>query len=178
MNIFGIGPAELVLIFLIALVVAGPQRMMLWAYHAGRFVGRLRKYWEEFAAVIEAEAREAGIDVKVPRQPPTRQTIDRSIRQTIQPYTQDIQKLADDVRAPLEETTRQAQEALKTTWGTTNPQPAQPVNTVKAAPPASQAAFGTWGAPDEANQQEKPSNTGVSLGTWSVAQQSSQAREK
>jgi Sec-independent protein translocase protein TatA len=67
MDILGIGGAELVLIVLVMLVVAGPKRMIQWAYIAGKYAGQARRLWQETAEKLQAELDGAGVDVKVPR---------------------------------------------------------------------------------------------------------------
>lgn len=67
MNLFGIGPAELAIIFAIMLVVAGPKRMLQWAYVAGRQISRLRRMWEEAMAAIKQELEDSGVDPEVTR---------------------------------------------------------------------------------------------------------------
>ncbi|GAB4437746.1 MAG: hypothetical protein Kow00120_05150 [Anaerolineae bacterium] len=62
MNILGIGAAELVIIFLILLVVAGPKRMVAWAYIAGRELSKLRAMWSETMEMIQSELEEAGVE--------------------------------------------------------------------------------------------------------------------
>src|SRR5690242_15665219 len=66
MNILGVGPGELVAIFLIALVVAGPKRMIVWSYTAGKYVAQLRKMFNEATQAImsefNAELTKTGID--------------------------------------------------------------------------------------------------------------------
>ncbi|MCZ7542900.1 MAG: hypothetical protein M5R40_04895 [Anaerolineae bacterium] len=62
MNIFGIGAAELVIIFLILLVVAGPKRMVAWAYIVGRELSKLRVMWSETMEMIQTELEEAGVE--------------------------------------------------------------------------------------------------------------------
>ena len=62
MNILGIGVAELAIIFIILMVVAGPKRMITWAYIAGRELARLRAMWSETMEVIQEELKEAGLE--------------------------------------------------------------------------------------------------------------------
>jgi Sec-independent protein secretion pathway components len=72
MNILGIGGPELILILLIMLIVAGPKRMIAWAYTLGKYIARFRRMWEETVDVLQKEFDEAGVDIKVPRELPTR----------------------------------------------------------------------------------------------------------
>jgi Sec-independent protein translocase protein TatA len=77
MDIFGIGGMELVAIVLIALIVAGPRRMIRWAYVAGQYAARLKRMWGDVAVSLQREFDEAGVDVKVPTQLPTRGSLQR-----------------------------------------------------------------------------------------------------
>ena len=56
MNGFGgIGGWELLLIEVIAILVLGPERMIDYAFRAGRFVRKMSVYWQEGAAAFRAE---------------------------------------------------------------------------------------------------------------------------
>jgi len=56
MNGFGgIGGWELLLIAVIAILVLGPERMIHYAFRAGRFVRKMSVYWQEGAAAFRAE---------------------------------------------------------------------------------------------------------------------------
>ena len=56
MNGFGgIGGGELLLIAVIAILVLGPERMIDYAFRAGRFVRKMSVYWQEGAAAFRAE---------------------------------------------------------------------------------------------------------------------------
>lgn len=62
MNILGIGPAELVIVLVLLLVVAGPKRMVQWAYIAGRYMAQLRAMWQETTQMLQQELEQAGIE--------------------------------------------------------------------------------------------------------------------
>lgn len=112
MNIFGIGGAELVLIFMIMLVVAGPKRMIRWAYFLGQQVGRLRKMWAEVVDVMQKEVDAAGLDVEIPRDLPTRATMTKFIRDVAKPYTDPMQATLNEVGQPVQETMQETSQAL------------------------------------------------------------------
>lgn len=101
MNIFGVGGAELVVIILIMLIVAGPQRMLHWAYLLGKFTARMRDIWKEVMAVVQQEIDQAGIDVKLPDEMPTRQNIARWGQEAIKPYTDKMREAEAEVRGEL-----------------------------------------------------------------------------
>jgi Sec-independent protein translocase protein TatA len=63
MNILGIGPAELIVILVIMFVVAGPKRMLAWAYILGQYVAKFRAYFDESMRAVRKEFEEAQIDL-------------------------------------------------------------------------------------------------------------------
>lgn len=101
MNIFGIGGMELILILVIMLVVLGPRGMIRWAYKLGQYTAKFRRMWEETVDVLQKEFDEAGVDVQVPRELPTRSNINRAVNQAVQkvaaPVTQPVQEAVDEV---------------------------------------------------------------------------------
>jgi Sec-independent protein translocase protein TatA len=99
MNILGIGGSELVIVFLIMLIIAGPKRMIHWSYIMGKYVAKLRQMWTEAANMIQKELDEAGVDVQVPRELPTRQNLNREARKIFSPVTQPLQQALDEAKA-------------------------------------------------------------------------------
>ncbi|XWX05552.1 hypothetical protein VZO05_16350 (plasmid) [Aggregatilineales bacterium SYSU G02658] len=151
MNFFGIGGTELVLIVLIMLIVAGPKRMIQWAYVLGLWVGKARTMWQQAVDVLQKEIDEAGVNVQLPKEPPTRQTLNRIVSDAVKPYTQE-----------LEATYRQTQQAAKLPKTTDAPPAAKPsapsLGAWEQPPPptaAPQADLGSWSAP---KQQEEASS--------------------
>ncbi len=63
MNILGVGPGELVVVLILMLVVAGPKRMVQWAYHIGRYTAQLRTMFQETMNVIQKELAESGVEI-------------------------------------------------------------------------------------------------------------------
>ncbi len=63
MNIFGVGPAELILILVLLFVVAGPKRMIQWAYYIGRYTAQFRRMVEESWSQVRKELESAQIDL-------------------------------------------------------------------------------------------------------------------
>lgn len=96
MNIFGIGGAELVLILLIALVVAGPKRMIEWAYHLGRWAAKLHQMWSQMMDVVQQEVDAAGLDVKLPKDLPTRQSLSQTMNQVAKTFTDPLRQTLDE----------------------------------------------------------------------------------
>ena len=64
MNILGVGPGELAVVFIIMLVVAGPKRMVQWAYTAGRYTAQLRAMFQETLNAVQKELAESGLDIR------------------------------------------------------------------------------------------------------------------
>ena len=68
MNGFGgIGGWELLLIAAIAILLLGPERMIHYAFRAGRFVRKMSAYWQEGAYAFRAEVHniEEAADSKI-----------------------------------------------------------------------------------------------------------------
>lgn len=174
MEILGVGGWELVAILVIALVVAGPTRMIRWAYLLGQFFAKLRVLWTQAATTLQKEFDEAGVDIQVPKDVPTRQTIRRDITNMVNP-------LLKDVREPLDEFTeevrrsrsevRGAVSSLKSLNGSgsmsdpmgTGAKPAkfaQPSTPMPSIPPE----LGVWNS--QPAQATEPATTLQDLGTW------------
>jgi sec-independent protein translocase protein TatB len=78
---FGVGPEELVLLLIIALIVLGPERMPKVARDIGRVVGDLRRTSDELREeflnadkLLDKAADAAGPETAVPSIPATVQT--------------------------------------------------------------------------------------------------------
>lgn len=154
MNIFGVGGAELVLIFIIMLVVAGPQRMLRWAYIAGKYAAQLRVMWDRMVEMIQAEIDEAGMDVELPREIPTRQNIDKWFREQARDVTE---PLDEDVRR-IKGTLKDADTSLKTGTKSTAKQ-------ATTSDDAATASDDSDGQPRTAPQR-RTDNRAVSMGSW------------
>ncbi|MCK6577021.1 MAG: twin-arginine translocase TatA/TatE family subunit [Anaerolineae bacterium] len=148
MELFGVGAWELVAILLVMLLVAGPKRMIAWAYKLGQYVAVLRRMWSETAALLQKELDQAGVDIRVPTEPPTKATIRKEIERAITPVTQPIRESMDQVK--------------------------QEVNTVKDA--TALGSWGDLKSQTQsiklptAPAQETPAqNGGQDFGTWSAA---------
>lgn len=61
-GILGVGPAELVVIVILMLVVAGPKRMIAWAYYAGKYMSVMRGMFQETMDAFQRELNAAGLD--------------------------------------------------------------------------------------------------------------------
>ena len=97
MNILGVGGTEAILIVIIMLIVAGPKRMARWAYVAGTYVAKFRAMWSETVDVLQKEFDDAGVDVKIPKDLPTRGSLNKQVA-----------KYADELTRPVKETMEKA----------------------------------------------------------------------
>lgn len=161
MNIFGIGGAELIIILVLMLIVAGPKRMIAWAYVLGTYLAKLRALWAETSKYLQQEFDNAGVDIQVPKDLPTRANITREIGRAISPVTKPIQDAIDEVDGEVKQARRLATptpnaaarrsepvaktgaKAAPVTNGSVPSAPETP-----AAPPAnpdSSQSFGAWG---------------------------------
>ncbi len=183
MNIFGVGGAELVLIFVIMLVVAGPKRMLRWAYVFGQFVGKLRTIWDNVMEIIQAEVDAAGMDVEIPRELPTRQNVTKwfneQTRDVANPLKNDIER--------IENTLGQATRDLGA-WNQSTESNSRPSaeNGSSAEPPrerpaaqqstATQTMFGSWtDSADEADNDNEASDANHNgFGAWANPERSEQ----
>ncbi len=130
MNIFGIGATELVIILLIMLMVAGPKRMIRWAYVLGVYIGKLREMWQEASAMLKKELAEAGLEPDVVDT--LGQMADPRARRKV--ASNKLDKLVGDMTRPVQESLKPVEETLKEV-GTTPLAPAQP-----GTPPPAPAA--------------------------------------
>lgn len=85
--------SELLLCFVVALVVLGPERLPAVARAVGRWTGKARSYVRNLSAELEKESQVA----ELKKQLEDAQRILREQAQSVQTHTQ---KLADDIRPP------------------------------------------------------------------------------
>jgi Sec-independent protein translocase protein TatA len=140
MDIFGVGGAELVAIFLIMLVVAGPKRMIQWAYIAGTYAAKLRAMWAEAMTYVQKEFEQAGLDVELPKEPPTRGSLTREL-------SKQAEKIAAPVSKPLQDTLEEVSTDLKkaqTPRGSTDGSGSKVTPTAKTPAPNGSGDLGTW----------------------------------
>ena len=97
MEIFGVGGAELVAILIIMLVVAGPKRMIQWAYVLGQYTAKARAMWAETMTYVQKELNESGVDIELPKSIPTRGSLNTEINKQ-------VQKAVAPISKPLQET--------------------------------------------------------------------------
>ncbi|MBZ0284225.1 MAG: hypothetical protein K8L97_26030 [Anaerolineae bacterium] len=141
MDILGIGGAELIAILIVMLVVAGPKRMIQWAYVLGTYMAKLRAMWAEVMSAVQQELKESGVDVELPKELPKHGNLNRQ-------FNQQVQKVMSPVTKPIEDTLKEAsvsvntpntQSAVPEGNGAAKPKP-QP----SAPPPNDKSDFGSW----------------------------------
>lgn len=80
MNFMNVGPWELTVIIIIAILLIGPKRMVEVTRTIGRVTSQLRRFSSEFVSTLQAEVTAAGSDRRTPQEP---QSIVRSITEPI-----------------------------------------------------------------------------------------------
>lgn len=186
MNLFGVGAWELVAILLIMLVFAGPKRMIHWSYVLGQHVAKFRKIWSETVDLVQKEFDEAGVDIKLPKEPPTRANLNRSLTDAVKPMTQPVQDSLDEVKKDmntfneLSETLNDKKPQLPskaTDSAASSARPArQPLETAKPKPKedlapkerAAPVAMGTWSGEATTSASTKANGRSVDFGAWST----------
>jgi Sec-independent protein translocase protein TatA len=99
MEIFGVGGAELVAILIIMLIVAGPKRMIQWAYVLGQYVAKFRSMWSDVMDGVQKELDAAGMDVQFPKTMPTRAEFNKGINT----FTNPVSNVWAGIKAPVED---------------------------------------------------------------------------
>ena len=138
MEIFGVGGAELAAILIIMLIVAGPKRMIQWAYVLGQYTAKARAMWAETMTYVQKELNEAGMDVELPKDIPTRSSFNTEI-------SKQVQKAVSPISKPLQETLDAAKtevQQIKTDAGTLTDTSA--LKTSSTASTNGKSDLGTW----------------------------------
>lgn len=182
MNFFGVGAWEFVAILLIMLVFAGPKRMIHWSYVLGQHVAKFRKIWAETVDIVQKEFDEAGVDIKLPKEPPTRQNLNRSIAAAAKPLTQPVQDSLDEVKKDID-SVQEVSDALNQKQPKTKPAPkitagkATAKTTAPAKPkPSAQpepVQMGSWSG--ETSPAGRSNGSAPDLGSWSSGGEQDQA---
>lgn len=181
MNVFGVGAPELILILIIMLVVAGPQRMIQWSRILGRYVGQFRQMWEQMIDVVQKEFDEAGVDVKLPKEPPTRQSITDMVKQATKPISEPIEESLKEVQTDLnqlkttaKDVNKDIKEINKAAQVNMAPVEQKPVKS-PPKPPVTEPekpSLGTWSGAAAPDKQQQ--NGASPFGTWSSHNQNSE----
>jgi sec-independent protein translocase protein TatB len=105
MEIFGIGPAELILILVIAFVVLGPDRLPAAARTLGQWVRQLRKLTNELSGQLGPELNEAKQELQATQQ---------ELRGLSSDLTNQLQAGLADVKQDLQATQEEMRQAGQT----------------------------------------------------------------
>ncbi len=193
MNILGIGGWELLAILLIMLLVAGPKRMIHWAYILGQYVAKFRAMWSETVDVIQKEFDDAGVGIQIPKDIPTRGNLNQQIGKAMESVTRPVKETMDKATTEVNQiksTTTAAATAANSTVksngaavkekldtvakpATTTTPVAKPKTTTtpvakpKTTPVASKPKTFT---PPSVTKPKPPAGNTPSFGTWSGAQ--------
>ena len=174
MDIFGIGGLELVVILIIMVIVAGPKRMIQWSYILGRELGKVRKMWGETAKMLQKEFDAAGVDIKVPEQPPTRGTLRNEAARMLAPFTKPMQDAMNEVNKDLGEI-KQTAAMIPGAKVSETPKPAVPkMNPTLKKPAAASVpangngngAYGTWGMSTPDSGASDDTSASGDFGAW------------
>ncbi len=137
MEIFGIGGAELVAILIIMLIVAGPKRMIQWAYVLGQYTAKARAMWAETMTYVQKELNEAGMDVELPKDIPTRRSLNTEI-------SKQVQKVVAPISNPLQETINAAKSEVQQIKADATITDTGAVKTSSTASTNGKSDLGTW----------------------------------
>ena len=123
MNILGVGAWELIAILLIMLVFAGPKRMIHWSYVLGQHVAKFRKIWSQTVDLVQKEFDDAGVNIKLPKEPPTRKNLNSAITEAVKPMSQPLQDSLEEVKKDID-SVKEVSDTLNEKKKTTTPAPA------------------------------------------------------
>ena len=175
MNILGVGAWELVAVLLIMLVFAGPKRMIHWSGLLGQHVAKFRKIWSETVDLVQKEFDEAGVDIKLPKEPPTRKSLNSAVTDAVKPMTKPVQDSLDEVKKDLD-TVKDVSDTLNNKKKVTAPsdlkkaskpmlpQPPKNKPVKKPVQVPEPIPMGTWSGIDPTASSN---GNAADLGTWS-----------
>lgn len=93
---FDVGFSELLLCFIVALIVLGPQKLPAVARTLGRWTARARGYVRNLSAELERESGGAGFQREL-------EEAARTVRETASGMKEDLRKLGDAASADGDE---------------------------------------------------------------------------
>ena len=53
MNLFSIGPLEIVVVFIVGVLVVGPQRMVQYSQRISKWVKEVRKFIQQYSIILK-----------------------------------------------------------------------------------------------------------------------------
>jgi Sec-independent protein translocase protein TatA len=99
MDFFGIGAAEIIIICLVIIVVAGPKRSALWARQLGALIRKWRTTWQEAMAGLQQNLGAEGEELMKA----TKELRDSlgELRGSVSPARRMVNSLLQEIEAPL-----------------------------------------------------------------------------
>jgi Sec-independent protein translocase protein TatA len=175
MNILGIGGWELLAILLIMLLVAGPKRMIHWAYIMGQYIAKFRAMWSETVDVIQKEFDDAGVGIQIPKDIPTRGNLNQQIGKAMESMTRPVKETMDKATTEMNQIkTTTAAAATTANSAVKSNGAATKEKTATAAPPKPKTSTPsaskpkTFTPPAAAKKmQPPPAKDKPDFGTWS-----------
>lgn len=165
MNIFGVGGPELIAILIIMLVFAGPKRMIHWSYIMGQYIAKFRVIWSQTVDLVQKEFDDAGVDIKIPKQPPTRQNFNKTVSDALKPMTQPFEESLNEVKGDIE-SVKDIDNEVKEVMTSTSVKSSTPAYDLSAN---KKTELGTWEEAAEKLAEPEPSPNATSdMGTWST----------
>jgi len=164
MNVLGVGGIELLIVLVIMLVVAGPKRMIHWSYILGRYLAKFRRMWSETVDIVQKEFDEAGVGVQLPRQVPTRGSLNKQAGKMLSGVTAPVQETLDEVNAGLGDIRATTRDTAKS------------ANAVATGSNGGQAVLKTGPAPKPARAQPAPAKAAAPSATTTSVRSTSPAR--
>jgi Sec-independent protein translocase protein TatA len=171
MNILGLGGPEFLIIVIIMMLIAGPQRMVRWMYVLGTYIAKFRRMWSETVDVLQEEFDEAGVGIQLPKEVPTRANIRRQAAGMLGGVAAPIKETMDQVNKEVNQigtATKEAAQAANasTSNGHSTKKSISSQVVHKRTPPAPKETdsngFGTWSGPVKKSGSEKKSD----FGSW------------
>ncbi len=154
MNILGVGGPELIIILVMMLVIAGPKRMVKWAYVMGQYVARFRRMWAETVDVLQKEFDDAGVEFQIPRDMPTRGSLNKEASKLLGTVTDPVKETLDQVNTEvggIRKTTALSAKAATAVTAGGNGHAKRPATSATSRKPAAGSqsdGFGSWSKHD------------------------------
>lgn len=111
MNFLNVGPFELVMIVLIAILVVGPQRMVELVRSIGRLAGQLRKFSAEFTSMLQAEVLSAEVAETGEETRKTSEDIIEGVARPLSSLQSELLALEKETRRALEKAMSEEEKA-------------------------------------------------------------------
>lgn len=172
MNILGVGGPELLVILLLMLIVAGPKRMIHWSYILGQYVAKFRRMWAETVDVVQKEFDDAGLDIQLPRDVPTRGSLNKQAGKMLSGVANPLKETMDQVNAEIgqiqKETAATTKAATTVVRGTNGHSPKRAQTATRRSKPAAGSVSKENGQQDSGFGSWSSHDTKPDFGSWSA----------